>query len=123
MAYTLLIDKQIPFALTLVLVRRSCQHFDVLIPPRKRGTKQQLGAEFSISMIKLSPKELEAVTLFAKLGRWTLVAERMGVSIGTAKTHKESAMRKLGASTSVELVTLAIRRGLVDVNSRKEDDE
>jgi DNA-binding CsgD family transcriptional regulator len=41
----------------------------------------------------------------------------MSVSIGTVKSHRESAMRKLGARSSVELLTLAIRRGLVDVNS------
>ena len=33
--------------------------------------------------------------LFSKLGRWTLVAETMSVSIGTVKSHRESAMRKL----------------------------
>ena len=49
-------------------------------------------------MIKLSPRETEAVTLFAKLGRWTLVAQTMGVSIGTTKSHRENAMRKLGAA-------------------------
>lgn len=71
-------------------------------------------------MIKLSPRETEAVTLFAKLGRWTLVAQTMGVSIGTTKSHRENAMRKLGASTSVELLTVAIRRGLVDLNLNQE---
>ena len=33
--------------------------------------------------------------LFSKLGRWTLIAETMSVSIATVKSHRESAMRKL----------------------------
>ncbi len=74
-------------------------------------------------MIKLSPREAEVVTLFSKLGRWTLVAEMMSVSVGTVKSHRESAMRKLGASNSVELLTLAIRRGLVDLNSTQEGNQ
>jgi DNA-binding CsgD family transcriptional regulator len=62
-------------------------------------------------------RETEALMLFSKLGRWTEVAKSMSVSIGTVKSRRESAMRKLGARSSVELLTLAIRRGLVDVNS------
>ncbi len=45
----------------------------------------------------------------------------MNLSISTVKTHRENVMRKLGASNSVELVTAAIGRGLVEVvgNGRK----
>ena len=71
-------------------------------------------------MIRLSRRETEALVLFSKLGRWTEVAKTMSVSIGTVKSHRESAMRKLGASTSVELLTLAIQHGLVDLNPKQE---
>ena len=48
-------------------------------------------------------RETEALMLFSKLGRWTEVAKSMSVSIGTVKSRRESAMRKLGARSSVEL--------------------
>ncbi len=69
-------------------------------------------------MIKLSRRESEALSLFSQLGRWTLVAQRMNVSISTVKTHRENAMRKLGVSNSVELLTAAIGRGLVEVSAK-----
>ncbi len=72
-------------------------------------------------MIRLSPRETEALALYVKLGRWTLVSEEMGVSIRTVKDHRSGAMRKLGAANSVQLVRAAIERGLVDRNSRKDE--
>ncbi len=68
-------------------------------------------------MIRLSPRESEALTLYLKLGRWTLVSREMGVSMRTVKDHRNGAMKKLGASNSVQLVRAAIQRGLVDLNT------
>ena len=83
-----------------------------------RVTSLDIIAQYSGPIPALLTQETR---LFSKLRRWTLVAETMSVSIGTVKSHRESAMRKLGASTSVELLTLAIRRGLVPLNPTREE--
>jgi DNA-binding CsgD family transcriptional regulator len=64
-------------------------------------------------MIKLSPREVQVVSLYLAVGRLRLVAQQMGVSIHTARKQKENAMRKLGATNSAELLVAAVRRGLV----------
>ncbi len=66
-----------------------------------RVTSLDIIAQYSGPIPALLTQETR---LFSKLRRWTLVAETMSVSIGTVKSHRESAMRKLGASTSVELL-------------------
>ncbi len=66
-------------------------------------------------MIKLSPREAECIVRYLKEGRLKPVAEQMGVSIYTARRQKENAMRKLGATNSAELFSLALKRGLVDL--------
>ncbi len=71
-------------------------------------------------VIKLSRREREVLTLYLRLGRWKAVAQELQLSIGTVKSHQEAAMRKLGASNSVELVTAAIRRGLVNLTPHQE---
>ena len=66
-------------------------------------------------MIKLSPREMEVLTLYAEKGRIKSVAESLETSVNTVKFQKNSIMRKLGARNTVELVFSAIRRGLVKV--------
>ncbi len=71
-------------------------------------------------MIKLSPREMEVLSSYVRLGRWNLVAEALSLSIGTVKFHRQSAMRKLGACNSVQLTAAAIIRGLVDLEPKQE---
>jgi DNA-binding CsgD family transcriptional regulator len=66
-------------------------------------------------VIKLSAREQEVLTLYVQKGRLKLVADELGVSIGTIRSQKGNIMRKLGASNSVQLTAAAIRRGLVDL--------
>jgi DNA-binding NarL/FixJ family response regulator len=91
---------------------------------RKNACTQRLKSERDYPksgiVIFLSKREIEIVALYIRLGKWKAVARSLCISIGTVKTHQRAAMRKIGASNSVELVTLAIRRGLVDLNSIEE---
>ncbi len=67
------------------------------------------------SVIKLSQREQQVLALYVQKGRLQLVADELGVSLGTIRSQKESIMRKLGASNSIQMTAAAIRRGLVDL--------
>ena len=69
-------------------------------------------------MIKLSAREQQVLALFVQKGRLQLVADELGVSLGTIRSQKESIMRKLGAGNAVQLTAAAIKRGLVDIEGK-----
>ena len=54
-------------------------------------TSLDIIAQYSADSRALNARD----ALVQQMGRWTLVAETMSVSIGTVKSHRESAMRKL----------------------------
>jgi DNA-binding NarL/FixJ family response regulator len=63
---------------------------------------------------KLTPREREVFQLLA-LGRANKeVARELGMSLGTAKKHRENLQRKLDCHSAAELARLAIREGLLD---------
>src|SRR3954469_22265160 len=64
-------------------------------------------------LIKLSPREMEVLALFAEKGRIKPVAESLETSVNTVRAQKNSIMRKLGAKNAVDLVSSAIKKGLV----------
>lgn len=57
----------------------------------------------------LSPREREILTLLARGMTGEQIAERLVLSPETIRTHIRNAREKLGASTRVEAVTLAVR--------------
>jgi DNA-binding NarL/FixJ family response regulator len=62
----------------------------------------------------LTPREREVFQLLA-LGRSNKeVARDLGMSLGTAKKHRENLQRKLDCHSAAELARLAIREGLMD---------
>jgi len=70
---------------------------------------------------KLTPREAEVLSLYLREGDLTKVAETLGVSINTVKTQRAAIMRKLAVKNAVKLTLSAIRRGLVDLNSGKDE--
>jgi len=61
----------------------------------------------------LTPREREVFQLLA-LGRSNKeVAKSLGMSVGTAKKHRENLQRKLGCHSAAELALLSIREGLI----------
>lgn len=67
-------------------------------------------------MQKLTPRELQVLTLYLREGSLKPVSEVLGVSINTVRAQRTSIMRKLGAGSQVELIREAIRRGLLGIN-------
>ncbi len=61
----------------------------------------------------LTPRELEVFLLLAKGWSNKQIARELGVSLGTAKKHRENLQRKLDCHSSAELARLAIREGLL----------
>ena len=57
----------------------------------------------------LSPREREILALLARGMTGEQIAERLVLSPETIRTHIRNAREKLGASTRVEAVTLAVR--------------
>jgi DNA-binding NarL/FixJ family response regulator len=62
---------------------------------------------------KLTPREAQVLALYLEKGDLKPVAEMLGVSITTVRSQRTSIMKKLGASSQIELTLEAVRRGLV----------
>jgi DNA-binding NarL/FixJ family response regulator len=98
---------------------------DALLDP---AVTRRLIGEFASrpDVRKASPKELEAlsdrerevVALVADGLSNEEIAERLFVSMSTAKKHVSNSMLKLGARDRAQLVVLAFRSGLVSVPPR-----
>jgi DNA-binding NarL/FixJ family response regulator len=64
--------------------------------------------------IKLSPREYEVLQLLSRgLGNRE-VAEELGVSIETVKTHIERLYKRLGVTTRTDAVAKALRSGIIE---------
>jgi DNA-binding NarL/FixJ family response regulator len=62
----------------------------------------------------LTPRERTALKLLAEGATKAQVAENLGVSVNTARTHMQNLYRKLGLHSRLELIHLAARHGLVN---------
>ncbi len=62
---------------------------------------------------RLSPRELEVVTMIAEGARNAQIAEVIGCSPKTVDTHRSNALKKLDLKHNVDLTREAIRFGLV----------
>lgn len=61
----------------------------------------------------LTPREREVFQLLALGSSNKEVASSLGMSLGTAKKHRENLQRKLEVSSAAELARIAIREGLL----------
>jgi DNA-binding NarL/FixJ family response regulator len=64
-------------------------------------------------VLSLTQREREVLRLLADGESNREVAERLSISAKTVETHRANVMRKLGASSIVDLVHYAIRNGIV----------
>jgi DNA-binding NarL/FixJ family response regulator len=62
----------------------------------------------------LTPREREIVQLIAEGKSNKQVGKHLNVSIKTVETHRAAAMRKLGASSTADLVRYAVRSHLIE---------
>jgi two-component system, NarL family, response regulator len=63
----------------------------------------------------LSPRELEVLRRVAAGNSNRLVADQLVLSEDTVKTHMKSIMSKLSANDRTHAVTIALKRGIIDV--------
>ncbi len=64
---------------------------------------------------QLSPRELEVLNKVAAGNSNRRIAAQLMVSEDTVKAHMKSIMSKLGANDRTHAVTIALRRGIIDV--------
>jgi DNA-binding NarL/FixJ family response regulator len=61
----------------------------------------------------LSPRELEVLQLICQGHSNRIIAEKLGLSVNTISVHRANIMARLGVHKTAELVTYALRHGLV----------
>jgi two-component system NarL family response regulator len=66
-----------------------------------------------LSEDELTPRELEILTLLAEGKSNKLIARELNISEGTVKTHVKNILEKLDATSCMEALSLAARRGLI----------
>lgn len=65
----------------------------------------------------LTPREIEVLRLAAEgLGNKE-IGERLGTSVGTVKIHIQNVLSKLGAADRTHAVIIALRRGILHLDS------
>jgi two-component system, NarL family, response regulator NreC len=65
---------------------------------------------------RLTLRERQVLHLAAEGQRNTAIAERLGISVRTAETHRSRVLAKLGLRSQTELVRWALRRGVVTLD-------
>jgi DNA-binding CsgD family transcriptional regulator len=70
-------------------------------------------ADDLMRLADLTPRERQVLTLLAEGTTSARIAERLGISRNTARTHIQNVRSKLGVSSSLEAVALATRSGSV----------
>jgi len=81
----------------------------------KRFIAPEMALELSrrVTDEQLSPREMEVIGEVAAGGANKQVADRLGVSEETVKTHMKSILSKLGANDRLQAVVIAMRRGII----------
>jgi DNA-binding NarL/FixJ family response regulator len=69
------------------------------------------------SAVVLTPRQREVLQLIAEGHSTRRIAERLGVSVKTAETHRAQLMERLGIHDVAGLVRFAIRKGMVDIEA------
>ena len=63
----------------------------------------------------LTPREVSVLELIAQGNANKVIADRLSVSEDTVKAHVRSILSKLGANDRTHAVTIAIKRGIIDL--------
>jgi DNA-binding NarL/FixJ family response regulator len=67
---------------------------------------------------ELSPREVEVLRLIAAGNANKLIADRLSIGEATVKRHVTNILSKLGANDRTHAVTIGLRRGIIDLQSR-----
>ena len=66
-------------------------------------------------MSSLTPREIEVLEQVAAGNSNRIIAVRLEISEDTVKSHVRSILDKLGANDRTHAVTIALRRGFLDI--------
>jgi len=101
-------------------VRRAAEG-EMLIPPSmlagllgRQRTQQEERREPPSSAITLTAREQEILGMMADGLDNRAIAERLVISYTTVRSHVQNVLDKLGAHSKLEVLAIAVRRGLVD---------
>jgi two-component system nitrate/nitrite response regulator NarL len=86
----------------------------VLSPAVQPGIVDQIATRAGDAPPTVTPRERDVLTLIASGSTVNRVAERLGVSRATVKTHLQHLYEKLGVSSQAAAVAEAMRRELMD---------
>ena len=75
-----------------------------------RGREAVSAGEF-----ELTPRELDVLALLAEGASNKMIAQRLGISVHTAKCHVGSLLDKLDATGRTDAVAHAARRGVINL--------
>ncbi|MDC6684756.1 helix-turn-helix transcriptional regulator, partial [Leclercia adecarboxylata] len=64
---------------------------------------------------ELTPRELDVLALLAEGASNKMIAQRLGISVHTAKFHVGSLLDKLDATGRTDAVAQAARRGVINL--------
>jgi DNA-binding NarL/FixJ family response regulator len=71
-----------------------------------------------VSQIALTPREIEVLRLIAEGLRNKEIAASLTISVQTAEFHVKNILAKLGVNDRTKAVTVAMRRGIIDIGNR-----
>jgi DNA-binding NarL/FixJ family response regulator len=86
-------------------------------PPVRSLPSYFSGSSRSVDrVVRLTPRELEVLSLLAEGLPNKLICRRLGISPGTVKIHVSRVLAELGVSSRLEAVIVAQRVGVLRVN-------
>ena len=69
---------------------------------------------------RLSPRELEVISLIGRGLPTRLIAEHLGLSPKTVEKHRDAIVRKLGEKSRIRLATMAVLAGMTTEDARRQ---
>jgi two-component system nitrate/nitrite response regulator NarL len=81
---------------------------------RAAGARSRQDREVALMVEQLTYRELDVVRLLAEGLRGDAIAQRLGISKNTVRTHVQSILTKLQVHSRLEAATFAVRHGIVD---------
>jgi DNA-binding NarL/FixJ family response regulator len=109
-----LVDKGQHVAAILDTVARVCAGDKVVGPPYQHLPRRGAVPELFRLAGFLTPREREVLCRLVCGEHTAALARSMGITSATARCHVQNVLTKLGAHTRLEVVTAAVRCGLVD---------
>jgi DNA-binding NarL/FixJ family response regulator len=99
------------------LVRKELIETIRVVHAGKRRVPPQIATEIAehVADDALSEREIEVLRRVAAGNSNKLIAVELGISEGTVKTHMKSILPKLDASDRTHAVTIALKRGILDI--------